>query len=177
MISNGFTRNVRRETPPARGIQGMYRESRFITRFKLAYLPMLSTSQVSNPYSASNRDRFGIEEKIMLWNKLPPPRFEDFKRHRVDVRCLDDKQTARPHSLSCSANEASRRIHMLDDMKTRDDIEVRPRQTLNDVRMYRNDGARCGRQFGIRLHAVRIEPFSCGPQKVSSRAAGLEQFS
>src|SRR5438552_12422279 len=52
---NGFTRNVRRETPPARGIQGTYRESRFITRFKLAYLPMLRTSPVSKPYSASNR--------------------------------------------------------------------------------------------------------------------------
>src|SRR6266566_1860171 len=124
-----------------------------------------------------SRDRFGIEEKIMLWNKLPPPRFEDFKRQRVDVRCLDDKQTARPHPLSCSANEASRRIHMLDDMKTCDDIEIRPRQTLNDVLMYWNDRARRGRQFGIRLHAVRIEPFSRGSQKISSRAAGLEQFS
>src|SRR5438093_8487839 len=109
-----------------------------------------------------SRDRFGIEEKIMLWNKLPPPRSEDFKRQRVDVGCLDDKQTARPHPLSCSSNKTSRRIQMLDDVKSGDEIESSPGQTLNDAKMYRSHSPTRGRQFGIRLHTVRIEPFSRG---------------
>src|SRR5213594_1014522 len=112
------------------------------------------------------RNRFGIEEKVMFRNELPPACFEDFKRQRIDIRCLDDKQTARPHSGGRSANEASRRIHMLDDMKTRDDVEIGPRQTLNDVLVHGSDLARCGRQFRIRLNAVGVERFSCDGQKI-----------
>src|SRR5436309_11529784 len=89
-----------------------------------------------------SRNGFGIEEKVVFRDELPPASPENFKRQRIDIRCFYDKQTARPHSGGCSPNEASRRIHMLDDMKTCDDIEIGPRHTLDNVLMYWSNLAR-----------------------------------
>ena len=66
---------------------------------------------------------------------------------------------------------------MLDHVKPRNDIKARPWRPLDNVSMHGSDLARSLRQFRVRLNPICFERFSRDPQKVTSRASNLQQFS
>ena len=110
----------------------------------------------------------------MLGNELPPTALESLVRKRVDVRRFQNQQAAGLQPVGRCANKAPGRIHMLNDMKTGNDIEIRPGRSLDNILVHRSHTTRGLGQFGIGLDAPHIEMLAGDLQKVAPRASRLE---
>jgi hypothetical protein len=93
----------------------------------------------------------------------------------MDVGSFQNKQAAGLYSIRHGSNESLWRIHVFDHMKTRNNIEVAPRQRLDHIAIYRCDFFRVVGKTGIRLDTGHFEKLFGHTQKIPTGASHFEE--
>ncbi len=100
---------------------------------------------------------------------------EDPESQRLNIRRFDDNKAPGPEPLADRGNEAPGRIHVLDDVEARDDIEVPPGRCLHHAGVNRGNEPCEVREVGIGLDSKHGEMFTGDPQEIASGAPYLEE--
>src|SRR4051812_23079385 len=95
----------------------------------------------------------------------------------MDVGSLENQQATGFDAFRHCGNKSFRRIDVFDHVKTRNDVEVAPRQSLDHVAKYGRDFLRVIRKTRIRLNAGYIERLTCHAQKISASAPHFQELS